>query len=139
MTLIVDASVAVKWVLEEPGSDDAAELLPRAMIAPELLQAEVGHVLTGSVRRKQLSRSQACAGFDFIMRQVALVPTCSSGRAALDLSLTLNHSFYDCYYLVLADQSRRAFVTADAVFVRKLRHAGRGERVYLLGEEVPHD
>ena len=40
MTVVVDASVAVKWLLEEPGSKAAAALLRgrRKLIAPDLLR-----------------------------------------------------------------------------------------------------
>jgi predicted nucleic acid-binding protein len=40
--LVVDASVAVKWLVEEPGTADAMDLLngPDAVIAPDLVVAE---------------------------------------------------------------------------------------------------
>ena len=43
MTLVIDASVALKWFVEEQGSDKARGLLSREerLIAPELLLAEV--------------------------------------------------------------------------------------------------
>ncbi len=139
MTLVVDASVAVKWVLEEPGVEIAAKLLPRSMIAPELFQAEVGHVLSKSVRGKIMSPLQARTGFERILRRVTLVRIATFGPAALLLSLELRHAIYDCYYLVAAEMTGRPLVTADALFVRKLRESGRGRLVYLLGEEVPDD
>jgi predicted nucleic acid-binding protein len=37
---VIDASVAVKWVVTEPGSDLAELLLDRALVAPALLFAE---------------------------------------------------------------------------------------------------
>src|SRR3712207_1267113 len=104
------------------------------MIAPSLLQAEVGHVLTKRVRRSQLSAGQARAGFDFIMRQITLLPIRPPGSAALDRSLALRHSMHDCYYLVAAEASRRPLVTADEVFAAKLRDTKRGDLIYLLGE-----
>jgi predicted nucleic acid-binding protein len=137
LTLVVDASVALKWAINEPGSENAAELVTLAMIAPSLFQAEVGHVLTKSVRRARLSVRQARVGFDRIMQRVALSPIEPLGNAALELSLALRHSIHDCYYLAAAETTGRPYVTADAVFVMKLREIGRGRLVYLLGEEVP--
>ena len=139
MTLVVDASVALKWIVNEPGSDDGVQLLTRAKIAPSLLQTEVGHVLTRRVRRSQLTAAQARAGFAFIARQCTLLSTRGLGDVALNLSLDLRHSMHDCYYLATAEATARPLVTADAVFVAKLREVGRGEQVYLLGEEIPDD
>jgi predicted nucleic acid-binding protein len=139
LTIVVDASVAVKWVVHEAGSDHAVKLLFRRMMAPSLFQAEVGHVLTKRVRRSQLKADQARAGFAFIARQCTLLPIEKLGDRALDLSLELNHSVHDCYYLAAAEASKQPLITADAVFVTKLRNSGRGGRVYLLGEEIPND
>jgi predicted nucleic acid-binding protein len=46
--LVVDASVALKWVLDEPGDREARAIIEtrEALIAPELIVAEVG---SGSV------------------------------------------------------------------------------------------
>ena len=46
-TLVVDSSVAVKWYLEEEGSDRAESLLRRnaRLLAPDLLLPELGNVL----------------------------------------------------------------------------------------------
>ena len=42
-TLVIDASIAVKWVVEEDGTPQALALRNRAkLIAPELLLAEGG-------------------------------------------------------------------------------------------------
>jgi predicted nucleic acid-binding protein len=138
LTLIVDASVALKWVLEEPGSRDAIELLFRPMIAPSLFQAEVGHALTKRVRRAELAPEQARAGFAFIIRQCTLLPIEPLGDAALRLALELRHSLYDCYYLAAAEATGQALVTADGVLVAKLRAAGWAKQIYLLGEELPN-
>ncbi|HEX9954767.1 MAG TPA: type II toxin-antitoxin system VapC family toxin [Allosphingosinicella sp.] len=139
MTFVVDASVAIKWVADEAGSQHAVKLLLRPMIAPSLFQAEVGHVLTKRVRRSELTAEQARQGFAFVARQCTLVPIEKLGGRALNLSLELHHSVHDCYYLAVAEAAERPLVTADAAFVAKLRRAGRGEQVYLLGEEVPND
>ncbi len=137
MRFVIDASVAIKWVFDESGADSATTYLLRPTIAPELFQAEVGHVLTRGIRRGELSAAQARAGFKLISDRVALSPMGPRGQAALALSLELSHAIYDCYYLAAAEVARLPFVTADAVFIRKLRASGRGGQVYLLGEEVP--
>ena len=44
MNLIIDASVAVKWLVDEPRRDQARDVLGRDMdlIAPDLILVEVG-------------------------------------------------------------------------------------------------
>ncbi|MBV8687542.1 MAG: type II toxin-antitoxin system VapC family toxin [Alphaproteobacteria bacterium] len=139
MTLVIDTSVAVKWVVEEAGADKAFELIPRSLIAPELFQAEIGNALTKKVRAGELSPEQARLGFFQIQSRVSLVPGASYGSAALDLALSLNHSIYGCYFLAMAEAGGHLLVTADRVFAAKVRATSRGPLVYLLGEDIPDD
>ena len=57
--LVVDASVAAKWVLEEPGSDWARGLrmIGAQLMAPNLLCAECGNALWRMVRAKRIEAS----------------------------------------------------------------------------------
>ena len=81
MRLVVDASVAVKWVLKEPDSDAARRIVDRAeLLAPDLLWAESGNVLWRRQRSGELSHSNAC---DMMLtlqavpvRAFALFPSC---------------------------------------------------------------
>ena len=46
MTVVVDASVALKWVIEEDGSEAAQALVVRhPLAAPDLLMIECANVL----------------------------------------------------------------------------------------------
>ncbi len=52
MTVIVDASIALKWVIEEDGSDAAgALLLEQLLAAPVLLTIECANGLWAKARR----------------------------------------------------------------------------------------
>ena len=52
MTVVVDASVALKWVIEEDGSEAAgALLLEEPLAAPDLLIVECANVLWAKARR----------------------------------------------------------------------------------------
>jgi predicted nucleic acid-binding protein len=139
LTLVLDTSVAVKWVVEEPGSDRAIDLASRPLIAPDLFQAEVGGALTKKVRQHELSAAQARRGFDLILSRVKLLPTEAFGDAALDLSLLLSHSIYDCYFLAAAQVYGPHMVTADAIFARKVRATRHAPAILLLGEDIPDD
>jgi predicted nucleic acid-binding protein len=62
-TLVVDASIAVKWVVEEEGTLHALALLRQAkLIAPELLVAECANILWKKVLRDELSEDEALLG-----------------------------------------------------------------------------
>ncbi len=139
MTLVIDTSVAIKWVVEEAGSDDAFELIPRGLMAPELFQSEVGSALTKKVRGRELTAEQARLGFRHILSRVSLLPSAPFGDAAFELSLALHHSIYDCYFLAAAEAQGPFLVTADAIFAAKVRATSRAPFIYLLGEEIPDD
>jgi hypothetical protein len=51
--LVIDASIAIKWVIEEEGTKEALALRSRALSAPDLLIAECANILWKKVRRKR--------------------------------------------------------------------------------------
>ncbi len=103
MRLVVDASVAAKWVLKEPDSDAARRIADRAeLLAPDLLWAELGNVLWRRQRLGELSPTDA-RDMLFTLRAVpvrthALFPLLP---LALEIAVTIGHSIYDCIYLAL--------------------------------------
>jgi len=122
MTLVVDASVALKWFVEQDGSARAAALLmaPELLVAPDLIVAEACNAAWKAVRsgamlpeQQDYAASRLAAVFD------ELVPTAPLARRAAELSRALDHPAYDCFYLVLAEQRDAKLVTADR---RLLRH-----------------
>ena len=60
MTLVADASVAVKWFVPEAGSAEAERLAASETLhAPSLLRAEVGNVFRTLAARGDLSAADA--------------------------------------------------------------------------------
>lgn len=120
--VVVDASVAIKWVYSEELSAHAMALRERNMlIAPELLVAECGNILWKKVRRGEFSREEAMiAGAALRLAQVQLVPLAGLARGALRLSLEIDHPAYDCFYLELCRIRGIPLVTADERLIRKL-------------------
>ena len=57
---VVDASVAVKWLVTEPLSDEAATLLDSGvtLLAPDLLFAEVASALSAKCRQGEMDREE---------------------------------------------------------------------------------
>ena len=133
MTLVVDASVAVKWYLDEDGSDVALAIArgPEPLVAPDLVVAEVANVAWRKHRLGQLSRAQLVAMQDHLPGAFEeLVPTRTLLRAAMALSLAHDHPAYDCFYLALAEAADATFVTADVRMVQ--RFAGRPVAARLM-------
>ena len=136
--LVVDASVVIKWVVQEEGSDAAVRLIGGpSLIAPDLLIPECANILWKKVRREELTRDEAMLAAELLMRaDIELVPTRALMPATLKLAIDLGHAAYDCTYLALAVERDMTFVTADGKFVRLVERAGGPEltgRVIELG------
>jgi predicted nucleic acid-binding protein len=126
VTLVVDASVAVKWVLPEPGSDQAAALRLEEpdVIAPSLVVAEIGNALWKSVSRKDLSRSEALDALRIATALFSrLVGIEDLAADAMALATDGRHPIYDCFYLALARRENAVLVTADEDMIAAARKA----------------
>ncbi len=123
---IVDASVAVKWLVQEPGSEQA-RLLSRARLeAPDLLPVECANILWKKVRVRDLSREEALARLQLLLQApVSLAGSRMLLEPALEMSFDLRHPVYDCVYLALALQRQLPLVTADERLVAAVRKLPR--------------
>ena len=136
-TLVIDASVAVKWVVEEAGTAAALSLRKRAkLVAPELLIAECANILWKKVRRNELSKDEARLAARLLQgADLELSPTRSLLEAATRLAIELDHPAYDCLYVALAAANNCPFVTADERLLRKIGRRGAfRDRVISLNE-----
>lgn len=120
---VLDASVAVKWVVAEDGTRNALALLSAGTLcAPDLLIAECANILWKKVRLAQLSAEEALMAAKLIERvDVELYPMRALLEPATRLAIDLDHPAYDCIYLALAIAREAKFVTADARFIGKAR------------------
>lgn len=135
MNVTVDASVAVKWILEEEEHLQAMALLGDKVCvhAPTLLLAEVGNVIWRRVRQDRLDSTVGRAAFAHVRRAVdrfhALDPLSDQ---ALGISLDLDHPIYDCFYLACAERADTGLVTADKRLARVVAGSAFAQRVQLL-------
>lgn len=137
MNLVVDASVAVKWLFEEPDSDRAEALLASAgmgrlrLVAPTILVAEIANVLWKRMRRGDMDRQKTLeTGERFEEICPLLLPIDDLVLRALELAIDSRHPVYDCLYVVLAEELRGDLVTADERLFGALAHVF--PRVHLL-------
>jgi len=122
MSLIVDSSVAVKWVANEPGSDRARALyLSDECWAPALIMAEVGNALWKKRRMNLVSFEQATAALRALPDRIRLFEMADLAPRAFALATELDHPIYDCFYLALAERERVPLVSADERLLRRRR------------------
>lgn len=126
--LVIDASVALKWAITEPGSDEASALLTDladnavSLVAPEHLLGEVGNGLRKRVAQGALVpddavtalHAVAALGLEFIGGHQRWLRAL---RAALDWGITT----YDAMYVTLAMDLDAELVTADRRLVDTAR------------------
>ena len=135
MTVVIDASLALKWALQEEHTEDALALWDRwqeaseRVIAPPIFRSEVTNVLHRRTRRGDLNATDALDVLDLLITSVAIgEPADLYGRAltiARDLALG---STYDVLYLALAEAEGCEMWTADRAFVRSAQERFRQVR-----------
>jgi predicted nucleic acid-binding protein len=115
-TIVVDASVAIKWFIPEVHAIDASRLLQKKMrfIAPDLIFAEVGNILWTKTRSKELTLEIATEILDDFKR---LPLDIHESEHLLDIAwqIATEHqcTVYDSLYVALAKTEKCLLVTAD--------------------------
>ena len=137
MRFVVDASVAVKLLVDEPDSGAARELAAsgQELHAPRLMVAEVANALWRKARAGQIERAEAGAA----MAPLADMPVRwnddgTVGADAARLALALGHPVYDCVYLALAHRIGATVVTADRRFADAVAPTEHGQSVLTLAD-----
>jgi predicted nucleic acid-binding protein len=130
MTLILDASIALKWVLAEPDSAAALQLRNdllgghRTFVAPDHFPYEIGYALTKAERRRAIKIGEAAEFAAKIFASMPeLYPAIDLLDRAINISSGLRVGLYDCLYLALAEQESVPLLTGDL----KLAAAARGQ------------
>ena len=141
---VVDASVAVKWLVDEAHSEEAAKLLDHGapLVAPELVFAESANALWAMHRRGDIDANELAEAVDALRAAPILVPrpmralTAAASRLARDL----NHPVYDCFYLALALELQYPVVTADQAFQNKVdAHPYLSHHIMHVAQATSHN
>lgn len=134
MSFVLDASVVLAWLLPDERSDDATQLIERAVAerprAPSLLMPEVGNALLQAERRGRIRRATRLDLLDaFTTLPIALEPLgAESMLRAGELAGKHRLTLYDASYLELALSRDCALASFDEALVK----AARIERVPVL-------
>ena len=106
MSLVVDASVQVKWLVDEPERSAARSLLDRdePLNAPDFIFVETADVLWKNVRRRELSAEQAVEAVDSLPPLFeTIVPSTLLVARALKIAIEMAHPVYDCLYIACSE------------------------------------
>jgi predicted nucleic acid-binding protein len=125
--LVLDASVAVKWLIpsaissqKETLTAESLQLLRRYvdgdinLMVPDVFWAEVGNVLWKGVRQRRWPQAHAeGAASEIRGRNFFTVSSLTLLPDALKIALVHERSVYDCLYVALAIRFKTEMITAD--------------------------
>jgi predicted nucleic acid-binding protein len=133
MKYVLDSNVALKWVLAETDSDKALLLRDdfrngiHELLSPDFFPAEVGHALIKAERTQvQTGGTRIAPGeaslfwADIMATPPRLYPCGPLYLRALAVASQTRAGLYDCLYVMLTEQEKCEFVTADDRLVKNL-------------------
>lgn len=126
MSLVIDASVALKWFVPEPGHAAALALLEGQdeLLAPDWLLVEVANALWKQWRRNRIDPLQIDEILSLLPNILTLSDARSLVRRAADIARPLDHPVYDCLYLAAAEVTNAVLITDDQILCRKATQFG---------------
>ena len=138
--VVVDASLAIKWLVREEHTDKALAILSAwhhdevTPAAPYLLPFEVANALHRKVLRGQLTIVDAARMISQLLgSRLELHQAAELHVRALELASELQQgAVYDAHYLALAEEIGCELWTADQRFYRSIREDDR--HVRWIGE-----
>ena len=137
-TVVVDASVAVKWFVPELDSAIAMQYLDghRKLVAPGLIHAEIANVMW-KLRHRGLLERDAALGIvaHFLSLPLEIHHSESIIAPALEIALATKCTVYDCLYLALAIDLDAIVVTADRRWVNSLKKSPFADFIRLLEQQ----
>lgn len=122
-SIVVDASVASKWLLPEQDSDSSFSILSSGFkfVAPDFIYAEISNVLWKRVQRKEISSGESQRLLKtFGNIPFTLISAWPISLVALELANQLKISHYDAMYVALAHRYKIKLITADGPLYDKV-------------------
>lgn len=136
-TLVVDASVACKWYLDEVWSDVARRLLVEEvrLAVPRFFFLETCSVMAKRHRRSEVAADDVRAVAESLERlPLSVWPDSALLRDTVQAALRYRCSVYDSMYLALAERIDGRLVTADRRLVKAFADTEWAARLLSLDE-----
>ncbi len=134
--VVVDGSVAIKWFLTENYTTEALQIRARydsddlVLLAPDLINAEVGNVIWAKRRSRILTTEEAQTAIgDFRTIEFEFTPTSQLLNEAYRLATDHDITVYDAMYVAPSLREGCGLVTADEDMVKNL---GSGNMSVIL-------
>jgi len=128
MKYVLDASVALSWVMPRPFSSKALALRDdyrnhvHELIAPSTFGAEVASGLTKAERQRLLPVGDGVHLLTEILRTSPLLLAYDSFLfRATEISSTVRSGLHDCLYVALAEREGCEFVTVDDKLLKNVQ------------------
>jgi predicted nucleic acid-binding protein len=138
--IVIDTSVAVKWVVDEPDCEKArlVNSIDRDLIAPNFLVAEVGNAFRKKENLGEISAEQCDRGLVTVLGLIdRFVSETELVTDALSISRRFSHPIYDCFFLAAALRNG-LLLTADMKFVEKIVEPNLRRRIITLNCAEPN-
>lgn len=131
MTIVVDASVVIAWLLRDertPEADALAELIiDEGARVPQLFPIEIANVLVSAQRRGRISLAYAeeqLALLDELSLSLDPETSAHATRTTFQLAVDDNLTVYDATYLELALRLEARLMTFDLALAGAARRRG---------------
>ena len=114
--IVVDASIAFLWFVNEPDRSGAARLLESEslLLSPDLMIAEVTNAWWKKLRRREMTLEDVeQAVTNLLALGIDWTPSADLVKPAARLAAELDHPVYDCLYLALAAAQSTPVATPD--------------------------
>jgi len=137
VSLAIDASVVIKWFIDEPLHEEARQLLleRETLHAPDLLISKVGNIAWKKLLRGEIEEKHAHSiALSLSDLPVTLHPSIELIDRALQIAVAIKYSVYDCLYIACAERSTIRLVTADQTLKRKLEKTPLSTICRVLGD-----
>jgi predicted nucleic acid-binding protein len=121
--VVVDTSIVIKWIIDEPDSGTAMALLAKwisdgtTIIAPLLLAYEVANVLYRRLHKGLIALDETEQLLTYVLLQAVELDKSQSHILSIR-AIRFSHQFtlpavYDAHYLALAERENCEYWTAD--------------------------
>lgn len=126
MRYVVDASVGLKWVMNETDTPNALRIRNEfrqaihELIAPDVFVLEVAHGLA-KAERKAIVPDRETLWLELMADCPEIVPSIPPMKRAIQIARKARIAVYDCVYVALGEIEGCEVLTADDKLVRNLR------------------